>query len=179
VLERRSVALWDWRSYVREGSLQAARLICLLLAIVIAFKKPDHLAARLAALLLASSAIIALPSVGQVPLVRSLPLPLEIVAAFCCPSSPSSRRPSGSVSSPASATTLDPAVALVRGGAAGCAGWITAGDRPDSQSAVVDIAIDVAWSIRRRGARHHGAGTRGHGNPRREPPARSGPERAT
>ena len=61
VLERRSVAFWDWRSYVREGSLQAARLICLLLAIVIAFKKPDDLAARLAALLLASTAIIALP----------------------------------------------------------------------------------------------------------------------
>lgn len=87
-LERRSVALWDWRSYVREGSLQTARLICLLLAIMIAFKKSDDLAARLAALLLASMAILAPPSVGQVPLVRSLPLPLEIVAAFSLAVSP-------------------------------------------------------------------------------------------
>jgi eukaryotic-like serine/threonine-protein kinase len=82
VLERRSIALWDWRGYVRVGSLQAARLICLLLAIVIAFKKPDDLAARLGALLLAAVTITAPPSPGQVPLVTSLPLPLEIVAAF-------------------------------------------------------------------------------------------------
>jgi hypothetical protein len=82
VLARRSIALWDWKRYVREVSLQTSRLICLLLAALIAFKKPDDLAARLGALLLASAAITGPTSPGQVPLVRSLPLPLEIVAAF-------------------------------------------------------------------------------------------------
>ena len=85
LLEHRSVALWGWRNYLREGLLQVARLICLLLAVVIVTKKPDDLGARLGALLLASIAIVETPSIGQVPLVRSLPLPLEILAAFSLP----------------------------------------------------------------------------------------------
>ncbi len=80
VLDQPSFRLWDARSYVVAISLNGARLICLSLALLIVFKRPDDLSARLAAWLLASLGATGPLLVGGLALARHAPEPIRFLA---------------------------------------------------------------------------------------------------
>jgi tRNA A-37 threonylcarbamoyl transferase component Bud32 len=79
VLDQRNFWLWDWRSYVAAISLNGARLICLALALLIVFKRPNDLSARLAAWLLGSFAAAGPLLVGQTTLLRHVAAPIRLL----------------------------------------------------------------------------------------------------
>ncbi len=81
VLEQRRFRLWDAGDYVAVLSVRGAQLILLALALLIVFKRPYDLSARLAGWLLGSlAAVNAYPPYGTGALVRHMPAPIGLLA---------------------------------------------------------------------------------------------------
>jgi tRNA A-37 threonylcarbamoyl transferase component Bud32 len=70
---------WDRRAYVVLIAIRGSQLFCLALALLVAFSRPDHLTARLLALMFAViAAFNPIPQYGWAAMARHLPAPLAL-----------------------------------------------------------------------------------------------------
>ena len=80
VIERRNSQNWGARDYLLAFAIRGAQLVLLLLAILIVFKRPGDLGARLAAWLFSCMAAVTIPSYGLTATLHYLPAPIAVAA---------------------------------------------------------------------------------------------------